>query len=97
MVDKSVSLFRRYKAKIKLFIMFKDFIYLFQNWKGLKEYPFFGLKLKYAIWIVPIPFVLWSLVFLGGCLAYFGFLNCLPTADATSYSGLSMPKLSDYD
>jgi hypothetical protein len=28
-------------------------------WKYAKNQDFFGLKLKYAIWIIPIPFVGW--------------------------------------
>lgn len=46
----------------KLIIMLKEIIYLFQNWDDLKDYPFFGLKLKYAIWIIPIPFLLFGLL-----------------------------------
>ena len=62
------------RKHFKLIIMFKDFIYLFQNFDELKEYPFFGLKLKYAVWIIPIPFFLY---FVLGVLYLLKALNYL--------------------
>lgn len=36
-------------------ILFLRFYYL-KPWSYLKNQLFFGLKVKYAVWIVPIPF-----------------------------------------
>ena len=43
---------------------YSEFIYIIQNWNDLKNLPFFGLKLKYAIWLIPLPFLVWLIVFL---------------------------------
>ena len=46
----------------------RDFINIFRAWNSTKNLPIFGLKLKYAVWIIPIPFLLhlalWILYFL---------------------------------
>ena len=41
-----------------------EFIYIIHNWNDFKNLPFFGLKLKYAIWLIPLPFLVWLIVFL---------------------------------
>ena len=45
------------------FNFFSDLKFLCQNWSEIKNLDFFGLKIKYAIWIVPIPIVGWIILF----------------------------------
>lgn len=51
-----------------------DLKYLFQNWDSLKNRKMFGLKMKYFVWIYPIPFVLWFVVILLRLFRWMGFL-----------------------
>ncbi len=50
----------------------KDIIFLIKNrvefWNHVKSRDFFGLKVKYVVWIIPIPILLWVFVLVGNLL-----------------------------
>ncbi len=45
-----------------------------ENWPEVKEMDFFGLKVKYAIWIVPLPFISWGVALILRLLLWLGIL-----------------------
>jgi len=60
--------------KIIKYLLPKDFIFFYQNWNYLKNQPFFGLKLKYAVFIIPIPFLLFALLVVLHFLKWINYL-----------------------
>jgi len=51
-----------------------DLKFLCQNWSEMKDLDFFWLKVKYAIWIVPVPFLLWLIALVVNLLLWLGVL-----------------------